>query len=229
MRSKLFVMLVLSFSGSVHAQHARELLELVKAKIEKVNNYTARGEMKTTVSFMKVPAAEVKVYFKQPGRVKIVNEKGISLVPKGTVSISLSNLLHGDYQALDAGNDVVNGRPVTVINLLPSDQNGEVVLSRLYIDTARALILLAKTTTRQSGTNELEMTYGRYAAFALPDKVIFTFSTQDYKLPKGVTFDYDDGSTRKKESPGRENQRGKIEIDYHDYTINKGLADAVFQ
>jgi len=212
-----------------NAQDAASLLQKVKARLDKVNDYEASGEMKTNVSFMKVPAAQVKVYFKKPGKIKIRNEKGISLVPKGTVSISLNNLLTGQYQALDGGSDNVNGVPVKIVKLLPQDENGEVVLSKLYIDEKNMLILKSKTTTRESGTNELEMSYGKFAAYALPDKIIFTFNTQDYKLPKGVTFDYDDGSPKKKESANAQNQRGKIEITYSSYIINKGVADSVFQ
>jgi len=28
------------------------------------------------------------------------------------------------------------------------------------------------------------MNYGKYADYALPDKVLFTFNTKDYKLPR---------------------------------------------
>jgi len=219
----------IALAGNGYTQDAAALVQKVKAKLDKVNDYEATGEMKTNVSFMKVPAAQVKVYFKKPGKIKIRNEKGISLVPKGTVSISLNNLLSGQYQALDAGVDNINGIPVKVVKLLPQDENGEVVLSKLYIDESRLLILRAKTTTRESGTNELEMQYGKFAAYALPDKIVFSFNTQDYKLPKGVTFDYDDGSQKKKENNTKEGQRGKIEIAYSAYIINKGIADEVFK
>ncbi len=225
---KLFVVFIaLAYNG--YAQDATALVQKVKAKLDKVNDYEASGEMKTNISFMKVPAAQVKVYFKKPGKIKIKNEKGISLVPKGTVSISLNNLLSGQYQALDGGADNVNGVAVKVIKLLPLDENSEVVLSKLYIDEKNLLILKAKTTTRESGTNELEMSYGKFAAYALPDKIVFTFNTQDYKLPKGVTFDYDDGSQKKTEAASKENQRGKIEIMYSAYLINKGISDEVFK
>ena len=219
----------IALAGNGYTQDAAALVQKVKTKLDKVNDYEATGEMKTNVSFMKVPAAQVKVYFKKPGKIKIRNEKGISLVPKGTVSISLNNLLSGQYQALDAGVDNINGIPVKVVKLLPQDENGEVVLSKLYIDESRLLILRAKTTTRESGTNELEMQYGKFAAYALPDKIVFSFNTQDYKLPKGVTFDYDDGSQKKKENTTKESQRGKIEIAYSAYIINKGIADEVFK
>jgi outer membrane lipoprotein-sorting protein len=230
MKRIIYVCAVMLLTTLLHAdaQDAASALQKVKAKLEKVNDYEASGEMKTNVSFMKVPAAQVKVYFKKPNHLKIKNEKGISLVPKGTVSISLNNLLEGQYQALDGGTDIINGVPVKIVKLLPIDENADVVLSKLYIDEKNALILRAKTTTRESGTNELEMSYGKYAAYALPDKVIFSFNTQEYKLPKGVTFDYDDGNQKKKAAATPASQRGKIEINYSFYSINKGIADSVF-
>jgi outer membrane lipoprotein-sorting protein len=217
------------FSGFAQAQDVNILLQGIRAKLDKVNDYIATGEMKTNISFLKVPDAQVKVYFKKPGRLKIKNEKGISLVPKGSISISLNNLLSGKYQALDGGTDKLNGNPVRIIKLLPLDDNAEVVLSVLYVDEARLLVVKAKTTTRESGTNELEMEYSKYAAYALPDKVVFSFNAQEYKLPKGVTFDYDDGSRKKKTTGENKNQRGKIAITYSGYEINKGFTDEVFK
>lgn len=204
-----------------------QLIEKVKTKLEQVNNYKASGEMKTNISFLKVPNSQVTVYFKKPNKLKIKNEKGISLVPKGTVSISLNTVLKGNYQALDAGSTILNGTVVRVIKLLPTEENSEVVLSTLYIDASRFLVMQAKTTTRENGTHELQLMYNKYASYALPDKVVFTFNTSEYKLPKGVTFDYDDGSEKKKPA-GKQDQRGKIEITYSTYEINKGVSDTVF-
>jgi len=116
------------------------------------------------------------------------------------VSISLNNLLKGNYTALDAGSDVIDGRKIKIIKLLPVDENADIVLSTFYIDEIRLLVVKAKTTTRENGSYEVEMNYGKYADYALPDKVLFTFNTKDYKLPKGITFDYDDGSKKKTEN-----------------------------
>ena len=80
---------------------------------------------------------------------------------------------------------------------MPADENAELVLATLYIDAKRLLVLKAKTTTRESGTNEVELFYGKFLPTGLPDRIIFSFNTQDFKLPKGVTFDYDDGIGKK--------------------------------
>ena len=43
-----------------------ELVNKVKAKLDLVNDYTADGNLKTDVTFIKAPAGKVKVYFKSP-------------------------------------------------------------------------------------------------------------------------------------------------------------------
>jgi outer membrane lipoprotein-sorting protein len=211
-------------------ENVNALIQKVNAKIEKVNDYTAEGKMKTKVVFLKVPVSAVKIYFKKPNRLKIKNEKGISFVPKGAVSINISNIVNGEkYTALDAGTDKIANTAVRVVKLLPVDDNADIVLSTIYIDEANLLIKKAKTTTRENGSYELEMTYGKYSAYGLPDKIIFTFNTKEYKLPKGITFDFDDGESAKSNIPrGLNKNKGQAEITFDSYIINKGVSDAVF-
>lgn len=217
------------FHAGIHAQDPQALMKQIQLRLEKINDYEADASLKTEISFLKVPDAVVKIYYKKPDKIKIKNQNGISLVPKETVSISLYSLVNSPYQALDAGTDIIQGVPVRIIKLLPSDENGALVLATLYIDTKRLLVLKAKTTTRESGTNEVALFYGKFLATGLPDKIVFSFNTQDFKLPKGVTFDYDDGSVKKKAPDSVQNQRGKIEITYLNYSVNKGLPDSIFK
>jgi len=212
------------------AQDVNLLVQKVKAKLDKVNDYEASGKMKTNVSFLKVPIASIKMFYKKPNKMKIKNEKGFSFIPKGAVNINMGNSLgNGKYSILDAGTDKINGTVVRVVKLLPEDDNADVVLSTLYIDEANLVIRKAKTTTRENGSYELEMIYGKYTEFGLPDKIVFSFNTKDYKLPKGVSFDFDDGSDNKKAEDKAKNKKGRAEISISSYSINKGIADAVFQ
>jgi outer membrane lipoprotein-sorting protein len=210
-------------------QTAEELIQLVKGKLDKVNDYEARGTMKTNVVFIKAPIAQVKVYYKKPNRLRILNEKGISFVPKGSVNINLNSifLANSTYDIIDAGKE--KGTNLRVIKLLPREENSEIVLSILYIDDKAGLIRKSKTTTRENGTYELEMRFGKYADFHLADKLIFTFNTKEYKLPKGVTFDYDEGGKKKDQPENLKDRKGKVEIVYSTYTINKGVPDSVFK
>jgi arginine repressor len=232
-RSIRFIQLLFALlSGfACKAQDINALIAKVKFNIDKVNDYAAIARMVTNVSFLKVPDAEVTVYFKKPNKLKIKNEKGISFVPKGAVSINLNNILSGDkYTAIDAGTDKIGTTIVRVVKLLPEDDNADVVLSTIYIDETAMVIRKAKTTTRANGSYVLEMTYGKYAAYGLPDKIVFSFDTKDYKLPKGVTFDFDDGTqTNKTAADKAKTKNGKAEITFSSYLINKGVVDEVFK
>ncbi len=228
MRRAFFIIAACLLGSQLPAQIPEDLISKVQAKLEKVNDYTAKGKLKTNVVFIKAPVASVKVYYKKPDKMKIVNEKGISFIPKGSVNINLAKFLSaaGKYEIVDAGKEATTG--LRILKLLPTDENSDIVLSTLYIDEKAELILKAKNTTRDNGTYELEMSYGNYALFGLPDKVIFSFNTKDYKLPKGVTFDYDDGVGKKQED-NLKNKKGKVEITYSEYLINKGVDDAIFK
>ena len=228
MKKTFTILFTWFFFNQLSAQTPQELVNRIKAKLEKVNDYTARGKLKTNVVFIKAPIASVKVYYKKPDKMKIVNENGISFIPKGSVNINLAKFLSGsgNYEIVDAGIEPSTG--LRILKLLPSDENSEIVLLTLYIDEKAALIKKAKNTTRDNGTYELEMNYGKYASYGLPDKVIFSFNTKDYKLPKGVTFDYDNGA-EKKNNDDLKNKKGKVEITYSEYLINKGVDDSIFK
>jgi outer membrane lipoprotein-sorting protein len=214
-------------SHSLQAQNTDQLLEKVKAKLGSVTDYQAEGTMKTDVSFMKVPESKVTVYYKKPDRFKIKKQDGISIVPKGGVNINLGSLFADNhYTAVAAGTGMVNNISTTIVKLLPLDEKSEVVVSTLYIDEKEALIRKTVITTRENGTYEMEMDYGKYASSGLPDKIVFIFATKDYKLPKGLTFDYDTGE---KPRTVNKEQKGKIEISYSSYIINKGISEESFR
>ena len=212
------------------AQDANALITKVKEKLALVSDYQAEGVMKTDVSFMKVPESKVTIYYKKPDKFKIKKQDGISIVPRGGGNINLAALFEGNnYTAVPAGKGTVNGAVVTIVKLLPLDEKSDVVVSTLYIDEKEALVKKAIITTRENGTYEMEMQYGRYTSRGLPDTITFLFATKDYKLPKGLAFDYDAGEQKPKTNTSNGNQKGKIQISYTSYSINKGLSNDLFK
>ncbi len=224
-KAVLGVVLVISGLSS-QAQQADALLKKVKDKLNSVKSYEAQGMIKTDVSFIKIPESKVTVLFKNPDKFRIIKQEGISVVPKGGVNFNLNSLFAGNnYSSVMAGKASIGGKPVTIVKLIPLDEKGDIVLSTLYIDEKESVIRKAQTTTRNNGTYEMSLEYGKYTSFGLPDKVEFVFDTKEYKLPKGVTMEYDAG---KKEKP-KQSLQGKVEIAYSQYQINKRLDDSMFK
>jgi len=221
----------ISFSINASAQQSADsLIKRVKIKLASVTDYEGQGTMKTDVTFLKVPESKVTIWYKKPDKFKIKKENGISIVPKGGMNINLGALFVGDnYTSVAAGKGTVNNIPVTIVKLLPLDEKSEMVVSTLYINEKDALVEKATVTTRDNGTYELELTYGKYSTWGLPDKVIFIFTTKDYKLPKGLAFDYDTGEKPDPKTTSKSDQKGRLEIAYTSYNINKGLSDNMFR
>lgn len=213
---------------SLFAQSETILIEKVKAKLDKVNDYEATGKMKMDVSFINAPESKVSIFYKRPNKFKVRKNGGISILPKGGVSINVNSLLtNGNYITVPAGQEMLDGTRTIAVKLIPNDEDGDVVLTKLLIDEKNLVVRKAIVTTRESGTYEIVMNYGRFSNWGLPDKVVFSFNTKDYKLPKGVSFEYEKGG-EKKTSEKMKNKKGKVEITYSNYKINKGVADSVF-
>lgn len=224
----LNIAILICIGNNTWAQDMNSLVMKVKAKLDLVNDYTAEGKMKTDVAFIKAPIGKIKVFYKKPNRFRLQRNGGISVLPKGGVSINIGNMiLTTGFVAIDAGTATIGNIKTRIVKLLPSGDNNEVILSTLYINEASLLIIKSVTTTRENGTYEMEMSYGKFASYALPDKVFFSFNAKDYKLPKGITLEFDD--TDKAVKDKMKAKKGRVEINYTSYEINKGISDAVFK
>lgn len=226
------IILLLSFisCGAVFAQDADALLTKVKSKMDQVRDYKAQGSLKTDVSFLKIPVSRVQVLYKNPDRFRIQKDGGISLLPKGGISVNLNALMAtGQFVAVSSGEATIGGQLLRIIKMLPLEENSDLILSTLYIDEKSLLIRRAVTTTRGNGTYEMDMQYGKYASLGLPDKVVVSFDTRDYKLPKGVTFEYEAGNRPVEKEKDGKPKKGRVEITYAAYQVNQGLTEAAFK
>jgi outer membrane lipoprotein-sorting protein len=205
----LFILLILSIN--VNAQ-TDPLIEKVSQKLALVNDYVAEGIMKTDVSFIKASLGKVKVYFKKPNLLKVKKEGGISLLPRGGVSVTINSLLNTKLK---------------VIKLVPTDEKLDWVISTLWIDPTDALVYKTFTTTKENGTYEITMEYGSFAHMGLPSKIVFSFNTKDYKLPNGITLEFGDEDPISKQK-ALKNKKGSVEITYTNYIINKGFSNSMF-
>ena len=227
-KCRLFILFVFSASFVI-AQDAAQLIKKVKAKLELVDNYEATGVMKTDIAFIKAPIGKIKIYFKKPNLFKIKKEGGISLLPKGGLSVNLSSLIaSSNYSTIDAGLQDLGSKKLRIIKLLPNEESSDVVITTLYINEKESLIEKAVTTTKENGTYTMLMNYGAYSNFGLPDQVVFEFNTKNYKLPKGITLEFEDDSKPLSAAQLLKNKKGRVEINYKNYIVNKGVPAVIF-
>ncbi len=231
---KLILMIALlwgSVAAGAQSLSAEELFYGMRDKLEQVHDYVAEVKMKINISFMRVPVLHGKLYFKSPDKMKLERNGGISILPKKSISLTLNNLVPGgEATVIDAGRQIINGKSLRVIKVIPDSDQTDIVLTKIWVDEQRLLAIRTETTTRDNGTVTMDLKFGKYAALALPDEVIFYVDVKEFKVPKGVAMDYDpQAETRPVEASATGKPRkGTIKISYLSYEINKGLDDRIF-
>ncbi len=224
----LVIVLLCCISFAAQAASGEQLFDSLRKKVLTVKDYTANVKMKINVTYMRIPMLGGILYYKSPDKFKLERNGGLAIMVKKNINLTLSNLIpQGKVTVLDAGNSIVAGKTLRMLKIIPEDDLGQIILAKIWVDESLMLAVRTETTTRNDGTIKMDLQYGKYASYALPDKVTIDLDVKDFKLPKGVTMDYNEV---KESGPKKEtkNQKGSIQITYLSYNINKGVNDNVF-
>ncbi len=213
----IFISLFL-LSFNADSQSADALMTSLRQKAFAIKKYEAKAKLKTDVAFLKIPISEVFIYYAYPDKFDIKRQNGISLMPKGGIKMNLSSILEeGKFMSIISGRISYKGKDLTIVKMLPIKEDPEIALATLYVDEKSLLIIKAINNTKDNGTYEVEMEYGKYAKWSLPDRVIMAFNMKDYKLPKALTFEYESGFEDKPKAVKPKTNKGKVEIVYQEY------------
>ncbi|NDB33837.1 MAG: hypothetical protein EB023_00500 [Flavobacteriia bacterium] len=224
---KLILSFIFSLSAFIYsAQTADELVKGVLDKVSLVNDYKAELQINASIPFIKVPIAKATIYFKKKDKFK-VESKGIAILPKQGMSDLTSFLTDTKKYSTVLGEDkVINDVKTKLVSILPTEENSEIVLAKVYISPADFLIYRTVLTTKSSGTVSIDYAYNLNKQYGLPSKLTFTVDIKKFKMPKSVASDIRNNDKNKKY---KENEKGKIVLTFTSYTVNKGISDEVFK
>ena len=226
---KLLFIFLLFFRFLVYSQDANVLLDKVVAKINTVKDYSVDALIRTNIPFIKIVPVKAKIYFKQKDKLKIVS-KGIVILPKqGFTDINTFLLKKNSYMAVNGGTKIIGDIKTSLITVIPTSENSEFVLAKLWIDPTNAVILTSQITTRSSGTVNVDYRYDSQINFGLPSELIFEIDIKKFKMPKSVAADINNDKTKDKSKKKVADKKGIITIKLSNYIINKGINDAIFE
>ena len=203
-----------------------EILNKVKDSFKIVEDYEVDVHIKIDVEFLKVPEANAKLFFKQPDKIHVESEK-FALLPKQGLDFSPVALLDEKYTAIYEGDTTIRNILTSVVKIIPIGSNSDVILSTLWIDQTRNLILKIESTRKPTGTYSIEFTYNRFFdKYDLPSSMHFSFTVDRMKLPKGMggRLEPENGTDSEKSGP----VTGNVYLNYSNYIVNQNLPDALF-
>lgn len=217
------------FSSFVFSQDADAILNRVVSKINSVKDYSVDANIKADIPLIKILPVKASIYFKQKDKFKVVS-KGIAILPKqGFTDVNSFLMKKNSYMAVDGGVKTIDDVKTNLITVIPTNENSEFVLAKLWVDPKNDLILKSQITTRSSGTVTVDYSYGAEAEFGLPNQLVFDIDVKKFKLPKSVAADLNKTEKEKEKAKKNKDQKGTITIKLTNYKINKGISDDFFK
>ena len=220
-----FISIQIGFSQS---KNPDEIINGVITNFNKVNDYQVDVNIKVDVEFIKVPETKAKIYFKQPDKVHLKAE-GFAMLPKNGMEFSPSSLIKKDYTAIYEQDVDLNGYKTSIVKVIPLGDQGEVILSTLWIDQKKQAIRKVESTTKTNGTFTIDFTFDDKIKYPLPSKIIFSFNMDKMNLPSTITGETNNENPDKKNKNMGSTTKGQVIVNYSNYVVNKGVPDSIFE
>lgn len=223
--SMFFVFFQLGFSQS---KDPNEILNAVITNFNKVNDYQVDVNIKVDVEFIKVPETKAKIYFKQPDKVHLEAD-GFAMLPKNGMEFSPSAFIKKDYTAIYEQDVDLNGYKTSIVKVIPLGDQGEVILSTLWIDQKKQVIRKVESTTKTNGTFNIDFSFDDKIKYPLPSKIIFSFNMDKMNIPSTISGETTNEKQDKKNKNSGSTTKGQVIVNYSNYVVNKGISDSIFE
>lgn len=215
--------------GFSQSKDPDEIINSVITNFDKIKDYQVDVNIKVDVEFLKVPETNAKIYFKQPDKVHLEAE-GFAMLPKNGMEFSPSSLLKKDYTAIFERDIDLNGFKTSIVKVIPLGDQGDVILTTLWIDQKAELIRKVESTTKTNGTFTIDFSYSDKIKYPLPEKIVFAFNIDKMNIPATISGDTTPNPENKnKKKPSDSRTKGMVVVNYSNYVVNKGIQNSIFE
>ena len=224
----IIIILLQTLTNYSQVKNPESILEKVKSEYNKVEDYQVDVNIKVDVYFLKMPDREAKINYKKPDKFHIDSE-GFALLPKEGFNFSPISLLDSKYSAFYEKEDTLNGSITSVIKVIPLEGSSDIVLSTLWVDVKRNIILKVESSRKPTGNFTIDLNYLKTnEGFYLPSSIVFNFDIDRSVFPKSLDLNSDTESP-KTPPENSKTKKGTVYLTYSNYVVNKGIPDEVFK
>ncbi|HLF33537.1 MAG TPA: hypothetical protein VI583_04840 [Cyclobacteriaceae bacterium] len=197
------------------------ILENVKKTYEQINDYSAKATINVNVDFIHIPQKEAEVFFKAPDKYRY-KSPGFIMIPRKGVDFSIIDIMSRHYDAIYSGMRTIGNEIFHEVKVIPSGNQGDLVLATLLIDRSSWFITRVEAITRKSGSFVIDF-YQKQGEMPLPDSVRITFEVDKLSFPLKFM------GNMKVDAPEAEApDQASVTIRYSNYKVNTGLKDDIF-
>ena len=220
---KFLLLIVITISSFAQTKDPYTIIDRLKHKLDKVNDYSADISINIDVNFIQMPDSKAKVYFKKPDKFRVKSD-GFAMLPKQGLNFSPEKFFNEDFDAIYLRQDTLDTRDVDIIKVLPRSDSSDIILATIWVDIKNEVLLKVEANTKNTGAFGMDFIYGKTVEYGLPDEVHFSFNIKNVRLPNMNPQNMED----KREMMRGKTVEGIVTIKYSDYVVNKGIDDKIF-
>lgn len=224
----LFCILLITNLVFAQSKDPDQILKNVVDNFSRVQDYTVSVNIRVDVEFIKVPETKAKIYFKQPDKVHLESD-GFAMLPKSGMEFSPSALINKEHTAIYEKDVMLNGINTSLVKVIPLGDQGDVILSSIWVDQAKQVIMKVESTTKTNGTFTIDFSYDKDFTYPLPKEIIFSFNVDKMNIPATISGETTTENPKKKKGRSDSVTKGKVIVKYNNYEVNKGLSDSIFE
>jgi hypothetical protein len=208
-----------------NANDAEQLIAVLKKKLSTIKDFRVDLGITIELEYLNIPDTKAQYYYKAPNKSRIVSE-GFGLLPKQGIGLPTNDIINVAHTAIISGYEDYEGKKLTKVKIIPTDESSDIILSTLWIEEKSLLIYKVTTSTRK-GTLDMVFSYASpEQKYGLPRSTTVQFVLPQFALPKSLTGDLQKNNRVQKDM--KKEVKGKAIVTYSNYSINKGLRDEVF-
>ena len=213
--------LFLIFSGLIFSKdtNADDLLNQIKDKLNKVNDYSVDLEVSINMDFIKMPKSKAQLFFKKPDKMKF-NSTGFAILPKAGVDFNPQKILEFDLTSAIIGDTLIDSETLKIVQITPKADSLKFKSAIMFIDDSKMLIKQINLVADYGAKIETSFKYNGEIDFALPSEIKINIDISE--------IDENEGKKNKR-SKMPNNFKGDILIKYSNYKVNLGIDDSVFE
>ncbi len=216
-------LLALWVAGPSHAgPSGMEVLRRVRTTRALLRDYTVDMDVHLQMEGVKIPDLSVRVFYKQPDRVKLKPLKGFALLPKGTLPLGDPFASFGQFfNATVRGEATLAGHPVYLLHLVPRDE-GPANPVDAWVDSQRWVVLRLRSFSPAGDPITLDMDYTlQQKRYWLPSRILARLRMPEFRRRPGRMPIARD--------PTASHRPGTVTATFRGYKVNTGLPDSLFQ
>ncbi len=209
MKKWLFIGFSLFVLQLVGAQELDTDLKRIMERLESVEAYRAEVTFNVDISFIKMPTKTATLEFVKGKDLKFDSDDFV-LIPKKGLDFSLSQLLEAPVFSVNRGNETLNGISYKVVNLIPTTDQSDFSIAKLYLDIEKSRVHAAEISTKKEGVYWIEFGFDSKNN-VLPNKVTVQFEVEKFRIP--INFMGKDTEIDRKEMRTEGPKKGAIYLD----------------